>query len=100
LADQALRGLAGAVAGANATDQHLVDVAVARDLPDLAFADLRTAEPGDPCARCPDGEYEGHRGIEVGQVFYLGTKYSKAMGATFLDANGEERVMEMGCYGI
>ncbi len=100
LADQALSGLAGAVTGANVTDQHLVDVAVERDLPGLAFADLRTAAPGDPCARCPDGEYEGHRGIEVGQVFYLGTKYSKAMGATYLDAQGEERVMEMGCYGI
>ena len=100
LADQALRGIAGAVAGANATDQHLVDVAQERDLPTLAFADLRTAEPGDPCPRCPDGEYEGHRGIEVGQVFYLGTKYSQAMGATYLDANGDEKVMEMGCYGI
>ncbi|HSP99154.1 MAG TPA: proline--tRNA ligase [Candidatus Dormibacteraeota bacterium] len=100
LADQALRGIAGAVAGANETDQHLVDVAQERDLPKLTFADLRTAEPGDPCPRCPDGIYEGHRGIEVGQVFYLGTKYSKAMGATYLDANGGEQVMEMGCYGI
>jgi prolyl-tRNA synthetase len=100
LADQALRGIAGAVVGANETDQHLVDVAQERDLPGLAFADLRFAEPGDPCPRCPDGVYEGHRGIEVGQVFYLGTKYSKAMGATYLDANGNEQVMEMGCYGI
>jgi prolyl-tRNA synthetase len=100
LADQALHGIAGAVVGANETDQHLVDIAQGRDLPDLAFADLRTAQPGDPCPRCPDGVYEGHRGIEVGQVFYLGTKYSKAMGATFLDANGGEQVMEMGCYGI
>ncbi|MBX3025017.1 proline--tRNA ligase [bacterium] len=100
IADQALRGIAGAVAGANQTDRHLVDVAQERDLPDLAFADLRFAQPGDPCARCPDGVYEGHRGIEVGQVFYLGTKYSRAMGATYLDANGAEQVMEMGCYGI
>jgi prolyl-tRNA synthetase len=100
VADHGLRGIAGAVAGANATDQHLVDVAQERELPDLAFADLRTAAPGDPCPRCPDGEYEGHRGIEVGQVFYLGTKYSKAMGATYLDPTGEDRVMEMGCYGI
>ena len=100
LADQALRGIAGAVTGANATDQHLVDVSQERDLPDLVFADLRTAEPGDSCPRCPDGEYEGHRGIEVGQVFYLGNKYSKSMGATFLDAAGAEQVMEMGCYGI
>jgi prolyl-tRNA synthetase len=100
LADHAIHGLAGAVAGANETDQHLVDVAQERDLPPVAFADLRTAQPGDPCVRCPDGVYEGHRGIEVGQVFYLGTKYSKAMGATYLDAGGQERLMEMGCYGI
>jgi prolyl-tRNA synthetase len=100
LADHAVRGLAGAVAGANQTDQHLVDVAQERDLPTLAFADLRTAQPGDPCVRCPDGVYEGHRGIEVGQVFYLGTKYSQAMGATYLDAAGQEQLMEMGCYGI
>ncbi len=100
IADQALHGIAGAVAGANATDQHLVGVAQSRDLPTLAFSDLRMAAPGDPCGRCDDGKYEGHRGIEVGQVFYLGTKYSKAMGATYLDAAGTEQVMEMGCYGI
>ena len=54
----------------------------------------------DRCARCADGTYNGHRGIEVGQVFYLGTKYSQAMGATFLDPNGKEQPIEMGCYGI
>ena len=100
VADAAVRGIAGAVAGANETDFHCVDVAQARDLAELEFADLRVAQPGDPCARCPDGVYEGHRGIEVGQVFYLGTKYSEAMRATYLDAAGQERVMEMGCYGI
>ncbi len=100
IADQALRGITGAVVGANETDQHMVNLAPARDLPDLTYGDLRTAVPGDPCARCPDGVYEGHRGIEVGQVFYLGTKYSRAMGATYLDAGGQEQVMEMGCYGI
>lgn len=100
VADHAIQGLVGAVAGANETDQHLVDVAQTRDLPSITCADLRTAQPGDPCVRCPDGIYEGHRGIEVGQVFYLGTKYSKAMGATYLDAAGHEQLMEMGCYGI
>jgi prolyl-tRNA synthetase len=100
VADHAIRGVAGAVAGANSTDHHVVDVAQQRDFPDVQFADLRTAQPSDPCARCPDGVYEGHRGIEVGQVFYLGTKYSKAMGATYLDAAGQEQLMEMGCYGI
>jgi prolyl-tRNA synthetase len=100
IADHAILGLTGAVAGANETDQHLVDVDQGRDLSGLRFADLRTAGPGDACARCPDGIYEGHRGIEVGQVFYLGTKYSKAMGATYLDAEGTEKPIEMGCYGI
>jgi prolyl-tRNA synthetase len=100
LADHAIGRLVGAVAGANETDQHLVDVAQERDLPGLALADLRIAQPGDPCVRCPDGVYEGHRGIEVGQVFYLGHKYSQAMKATYLDAKGDERFMEMGCYGI
>ena len=100
VADHAIGRLVGAVAGANETDQHLVDVAQERDMPGLALADLRVAQPGDPCVRCPDGVYEGHRGIEVGQVFYLGTKYSQAMKATYLDANGEERFMQMGCYGI
>lgn len=100
IADQSLRGIAGAVAGANKTDHHYVDLAQERDLPNLKFADLRMASEGDPCAKCPDGVYEGHRGIEVGQVFYLGNKYSKAMGATYLDAGGAEQVMEMGCYGI
>ena len=55
---------------------------------------------GDPCPRCETGVLETHRGIEVGQVFYLGTKYSEAMGATYLDAEGRERPIEMGCYGI
>ncbi len=100
VADAAIRGLADAVCGANQTDKHLRGIDQGRDLADLAFADLRTAGPGDPCARCEAGTYEGHRGIEVGQVFYLGTKYSEAMGATFLAEDGKEQVMEMGCYGI
>jgi prolyl-tRNA synthetase len=100
VADLSLRGLVGGVIGGNETDVHVINVAQERDLPGLEFADLRMAQPGDPCARCPDGVYEGHRGIEVGQVFYLGNKYSKAMSATFLDAAGAEQVMEMGCYGI
>jgi prolyl-tRNA synthetase len=72
----------------------------ARDFAPSAFADLRLAGPGDPCPRCDNGKLEIHRGIEVGQVFYLGKKYSEAMGATFLDAEGRERALEMGCYGI
>jgi prolyl-tRNA synthetase len=100
LADHALDGISGAVTGANQTDRHLTGVDQRRDLASLKFADLRSAGAGDPCARCDEGVYEGHRGIEVGHVFYLGTKYSKAMGATFLPEDGVEQVMEMGCYGI
>lgn len=100
IADQALRGLVGGVAGANETDHHYVDVSQERDFPDVPFADLRTARAGDRCPRCADGVFDGHRGIEVGNIFYLGTKYSAAMRATFLDAAGQERPIEMGCYGI
>ena len=100
LADASLRGVRGAVAGANADDAHLVNVDQARDLPAAAFADLRQARAGDHCPRCEGGVYEEHRGIEVGQVFYLGTRYSQAMGATFLGADGASRPIEMGCYGI
>ena len=98
LADAALRGVRGAVAGANRADEHVVNVDQARDLPE--FADLRQARSGDACPRCDGGAFAEHRGIEVGQVFYLGTKYSEAMGATFLGADGRERPIEMGCYGI
>ncbi len=100
LADASLRGSAGMATGANRGDEHLVGVDQARDFPDVQFADLRQARAGDTCPRCDGGVFESHRGIEVGQVFYLGTKYSRAMGATFLGADGQERPIEMGCYGI
>jgi prolyl-tRNA synthetase len=99
IADRALAGLVDGVAGANEVDQHLVGVAHARDLADVALADLRLAVEGDRCPRC-DGRLVVQRGIEVGQVFHLGTKYSVAMKATVLDADGVERLLEMGCYGI
>ena len=100
VADASLRGVRGAVTGANRADEHLVNVDQERDLPALAFADLRQARAGDVCPRCAEGAFAEHRGIEVGQVFYLGTKYSEAMRATFLGADGRERPIEMGCYGI
>ncbi|TMA38256.1 MAG: proline--tRNA ligase [Deltaproteobacteria bacterium] len=100
VADASLRGVRGAVTGANRGDEHLVNVDQERDLPALAFADLRQARAADVCPRCAEGAFAEHRGIEVGQVFYLGTKYSEAMRATFLGADGRERPIEMGCYGI
>ena len=101
VADHALDGIRGAVSGANREDEHLVGVEHGRDFGNgVTFADLRQALAGDRCPRCGEGSFETHRGIEVGQVFYLGTKYSQAMGATFLDAEGQAHPIEMGCYGI
>jgi prolyl-tRNA synthetase len=98
VADHAVEGLRGLVTGANEADAHLVQVAVGRDF-DASFADLRTAAPGDSCGRCGHA-LEGARGIEVGHVFFLGTKYSEALSANVLDEEGKERPMVMGCYGI
>jgi prolyl-tRNA synthetase len=100
LADRAIQGIQEAVTGANEVDAHYIEVDQERDFTPAAFADLRQAVAGDPCPRCDRGALETHRGIEVGQVFYLGKKYSEALGATYLDAEGRERPIEMGCYGI
>jgi prolyl-tRNA synthetase len=100
VADLGVHGMRGAVTGANESDAHLIQVDQERDFTPAAFADLRLAVTGDPCPRCDIGLLETHRGIEVGQIFYLGTKYSEAMGATYLDTEGRERPIEMGCYGI
>lgn len=99
-ADHAVRTVRDGVAGANETDFHWVHFDAARDLERVHYADLRLARAGDPCPRCGQGQFEGSRGIEVGNIFYLGTKYSAPMKAHFLDAQGVERPMEMGCYGI
>jgi prolyl-tRNA synthetase len=100
LADLSVQGMRGAVTGANEANAHFIQVDQERDFTPSAFADLRLATGGDPCPRCESGKLEAHRGIEVGQVFYLGTKYSEKMSATFLDAEGQARPIEMGCYGI
>jgi prolyl-tRNA synthetase len=88
------------ICGANAPDTHLSGVNWGRDLPEPSIvADIRDVVAGDPS---PDGQgpLAIERGIEVGHVFYLGNKYSKAMNATFLDHNGKPQFLEMGCYGI
>ena len=99
LADFEVRAMADAVTGANEVDAHYTGVTCGRDFAVETFADLREAVAGDPCPRCA-GKLEVWRGIEVGHVFKLGTKYSQALGATFLDAQGQEQVIFMGCYGI
>jgi prolyl-tRNA synthetase len=88
------------VVGANEADAHLRGVNLERDFTPLACGDYRQAAPGDRCPRCDEGTFKGYRGIEVGHVFFLGTKYSAPMGCTFLDADGQEKPMVMGCYGI
>jgi prolyl-tRNA synthetase len=98
-ADQAVAALAAAVTGANKTDYHLVGVHPRRDISITQTADLRTVTAQDPCPRCR-GPLEILRGIEVGHIFKLGTKYSQALKAAFLDEAGQEQYIYMGCYGI
>lgn len=97
-ADYGIEGMAGFVIGANEDDAHYISVNLG-DFKVTKFADIRRAVKGDSCPHC-DGVFEEHRGIEVGQVFYLGTKYSEVMHAVYLDENGKEQVIVMGCYGI
>jgi len=98
--DREVALMADWICGANAPDFHITGVNWGRDLPEPdAVADLRNVVAGDPS---PDGKgvLAIERGIEVGHVFYLGTKYSRAMNATFLDETGKPQPLEMGCYGI
>jgi prolyl-tRNA synthetase len=99
LADESVRGMANAVCGANAADAHFVGVNPGRDFELPPFADLRLARDGEPCATCgqPLSQY---RGIEVGHIFKLGTKYSEPMKCVFLDEKGAAHPMIMGCYGL
>jgi prolyl-tRNA synthetase len=99
IADHSVRGLINFVTGANKVDCHFRNVNLERDFTVDRFADLRVIMRGDRCPRC-DGEINFGRGIEVGHVFKLGTKYSRAMHAVFLDERGEEKLFFMGCYGI
>jgi prolyl-tRNA synthetase len=99
IADYSLLGMTRCVMGANREDYHLRHVHPGRDFQVEAYADLRVIRETDPCPRCGD-KIRFARGIEVGHVFKLGTKYSKAMKAVYLDATGRERTMVMGCYGI
>jgi prolyl-tRNA synthetase len=98
--DHATALMANFVCGANETDAHYTDVNFDRDLPaPAATVDLRNVVAGDP-APGGHGTLSIARGIEVGHIFQLGTKYSSAYGAVVLDPDGRERVLEMGCYGI
>jgi prolyl-tRNA synthetase len=87
------------VAGAGEKDYHLKNVNWGRDFKVEAFIDVAEVKGGEPCPKCGNPLTE-KRGIEVGHIFKLGTKYSEAMNATFVDENGEEKPIVMGCYGI
>jgi prolyl-tRNA synthetase len=99
IADRTVAAMADFVCGANTADFHYTGVNWGRDLPEPIVADIRNVQVGDPS---PDGKgiLSIQRGIEVGHVFYLGSKYSQAMNAVFIDEDGKSKVMEMGCYGI
>ena len=98
-ADNAVKYMRNMGVGGNEKDIHLEGVNLERDFQVKKFADLRNAADGDSCPHC-GGRYSNTRGIEVGHIFKLGTKYSEAMKATFLDADGVAKEIIMGCYGI
>ena len=99
IADYSLMAMKDFVVGANREGHHIKNCNIGRDFEIKDYADLRIVREGDVCPRCGK-ELRIVRGIEVGHVFKLGIKYSKAMNATFLDRDGKEKYMIMGCYGI
>ena len=99
VADLAVKEMKNFVTGANREDFHLRNVNLDRDFQVEQFGDIRTITTEDTCPRC-GGDIEFKRGIEVGHIFKLGTKYSRAMNAVYLDEQGRKEFMVMGCYGI
>ncbi len=100
IADRSVVGMGSSVTGANKEDYHIINVLPGRDFQLKETGDIRVASEGDKCPRCKTGTLTATRGIEVGHVFMLGTKYSEAMNATFIDSDGKEKPYIMGCYGI
>jgi prolyl-tRNA synthetase len=99
IADPEIKNMANFVVGANKDDSHIINV----NLDDFhidEYVELRRAEAGEVCPRCGTGHLEPYSGIEVGNLFMLGTKYSESLGAYFVDKNGQERPFVMGSYGI
>ncbi len=104
IADESAARLGDFVGGANLNGKHLINVNWTRDLPEPIVADIRNVLDGDPCPNSQEKKCQGTltltRGIEVGHIFQLGTRYSEAMQATVLDEAGQSVLMPMGCYGI
>jgi prolyl-tRNA synthetase len=99
IADSSVRAPHGWVTGANEPDHHVRNAVLGRDFTPTAWGDIAVVEPDDPCPRC-GAPLRIDRGIEVGHVFQLGTKYTAALGAHYTDESGEQHPMVMGCYGI
>jgi prolyl-tRNA synthetase len=99
IGDHSIKDIANAVSGANKKDLHLKNINIVRDFSVETYADLRQSRPEDPCPRC-GAKTEFHKGIEVGHIFKLGTKYSESLNATYLDKDQKSEAMVMGCYGI
>ncbi len=99
VADYGVMGTTNGVTGACLTDHHVLNLNAGRDFTPDVVGDFIKTRAGEPCPKC-DGVLEAYRGIEVGQVFFLGTKYSEKMNCCFIDADGKERPAIMGCYGI
>lgn len=99
VADNSVLGIKNFVTGANLKDAHRVNVNIDRDFKIDLSGDIRMVKDGDLCPRC-NGTLRVYKGIEVGHVFKLGTKYSESLKAAYLDENGKEKLMVMGCYGI
>lgn len=98
--DETAMRMHNAVSGANEQDFHYINVNPKRDFGSVTVTDIRLVAEGDLCPACGAGHLHIGRGIEAGQIFALGTKYSEAMGATFLDEAGKTQPLQMGCYGI
>ncbi len=99
IADLRLKDGNNLYSGANKNDYHIGGIDLTRDIQNLEYADLRIVQTGEPCPRCGK-EIEVFKAIELGHIFKLGTKYSEALGAKFLDENGKENPIIMGSYGI
>jgi prolyl-tRNA synthetase len=100
VADLSVVGISNAITGANKKDYHLRNVNYSRDYKIDIIADVRKVMEGDTCPRCKKETLKFSRGIEIGHIFKLGAKYSKSLNATYLDTNGKENFIVMGCYGI
>lgn len=100
VADDTIPKLTNHTAGGNKKDTHYINMNYGRDYKADFIADVKTTKVGHTCAKCGSGKIHSARGIEVGHIFKLGTKYSEALGATYVDESGKSHPIVMGCYGI